>query len=405
MTEAIAEGNYVVLMKNFDPGNIKIIPITKGAVVHYGKLHFDPSSLIGAKFGDVFEIKDEKMILVDDFENYNHELSNTVSSKLATFEEKSQFSKEKILKKKKKQNHANVVTAMRPSIMLLCDMLYGRDKVGGLRMDSLSQILTSANIQNGSKTLLLDHNLGLVTGAVMTRSLPDGICVQLIPDNETAATTRKAVNMLNISDEESADKLVSITIRDFYRVCKGLDTFDEDNEVLKTKAKEHIARLSQMNDRVSKDSSTGEKTSVSSGEREEQLRQSLIKKDANREARNRERVAAASYLRNLGLDSIILIAQSDHPLPLLKLSYDFLMPSRQFVIYSDTIEPLLECHEYLKSNLLAVSMHLSETWFRRYQVLPDRTRPEMNTTGYGGYLLSGTKAILKAPICAESSTK
>ena len=42
---------------------------------------------------------------------------------------------------------------------------------------------------------------------------------------------------------------------------------------------------------------------------------------------------------------------------------------------------------------MALNLRLSETWMREYQVLPNRTHPEINMSGGGGYLLYGTTCI------------
>lgn len=41
----------------------------------------------------------------------------------------------------------------------------------------------------------------------------------------------------------------------------------------------------------------------------------------------------------------------------------------------------------------AVAMELQESWLREYQVLPGRTHPTMQTSGSGGYILSGIKVL------------
>lgn len=382
----------MVLMKNFDIENMKIIQVIKNSIVHYGKLHFDPTPLIGATFGSVFQIKGKEMIEVKNFEQFDKDLSITVAENLVSFDEKSEFSKEKIIKKKKKKSWANIVTLVKPTLLMINELLYARDKLGGLRCDALSQILTLSNIQNGSKCLVMDHNLGIISGGVMSRILPDGVCIQLFPDIEACYTTRKCLEMLNITEEKSANRILAITIRDFYKVYKQKDSFEYDNEVMRAKSEEQAEKPTNHVVRVS---GTDEKQKVD--EVYVKQDQQLSKKDLNREARNAERIKAASYLKTKSLDSLIMIAQNDHPLPILKMVHQFLAPSRQFVIYSDTIEPLLECYHYLKTNQLAVTLNLTESWLRRYQVLPDRSRPEMNMSGFGGYLLSGTKAHFSLP--------
>lgn len=391
MNDVIREGDYVVLVKNFDSGNKKIITATNGPLVHYGKLHFDPTPLVGAKFGQVFEIVGSTMKLVENFEDYDNELSDIVAQKMTTFNVKSQFSQEKIIKKKKRKGHANVVTLMKPTLLHINEMLFARDKIGGLRADILSQILTLSGVQDGSKCLVFDHNLGMITSAVMSRILPNGVCIQVQPDHEHIFTTRKTMNMLNIKESDCADQILAITLRDLHKVCESIETFEQDNDILQNRLREHLERLSHHDKEVGRDSDNVKRSKLDP-ETVDKLRQTMLRKDSNREQRNRERLLAAQYLRQRSLDSLIIVVQNDHPLYILEKLYPFIAPSRQFVIFSDMTEPLIECQQYLKSNCLAISMQVSESWLRHYQVLPDRTRPEMNTTGYGGYLLSGTKA-------------
>lgn len=403
--DIIAEGDFVVLVRNFDLGNMKLVPAKRGATVHYGRLHFDPEPLIGETYGSAFVIDDTKMTKIEDFEAYDRELSTSVSNRVGTFSEKSLFSQEKIIKKKKQKSHFNVVTAIKPTLMLMNDMLYARSKLGGLRSDILSQILTHSNIQNGTRCLLYDHNLGPLTCTVMSRILPAGLCVQLVADNEVLDTTRETLHMLNIKKPDYKNKLLGLTLKDFYKVLLDVDNFQLENDIMQSRMLEHRERLEEY-DQVSskKRKSDGEcvEYSINETESASSMQQILLRKDANREQRNQERIAASIQLKGLPFDSLIIVVQHDHPLSILQMTYKYLAPSRQFVIHSDTVEPLLECQYYLKSNNLAVSLMVSESWLRHYQVLPDRTRPEMNTSGYGGYLLSGTKAVIRSKDIQQS---
>ncbi len=53
-------------------------------------------------------------------------------------------------------------------------------------------------------------------------------------------------------------------------------------------------------------------------------------------------------------------------------------------------QPLVQCYKSLKEQGVGFNLQLSETWLRHYQVLPQRTHPEMNMDGRSGYLLTGT---------------
>lgn len=390
MDNKVNEGDHVVLMKSFDSGNMKIVDANKNNEIHYGKLHFNVDPLIGAEYGSVFRIEGRNMIRVENFEEYDNKLSEDVSGNLITFHEKTQFSKEKILKKKKKKSHSNVVTLMKTNLTLINEMLFARDKIIGLRADVLSQVITLANLQCGSKCLVLDHNLGMITSAIMSRIIPGGVCIQLLPDYEALQTTRKTMQMLNVCESSRDLGLKSITIRDLYKIIKGIDDFNYEGNILNQRNKIHLKRLDELrNDRDTKK----QKLDLTD-EDARQIQNNLLKKEVNRDLRQRERVDAAHHLKSRSIDSVIIVVQNDHPVKLLEMMLHFLSPSRQFVIYSDTVEPLLDCYQYLKKNSLAIGLSISDSWFRSYQVLPDRTRPEMNTTGYGGYLLNGTKVLL-----------
>lgn len=394
MADAINEGDHVVLVKIFDSDNMKIIPVIRESTVYYGKLRFSPKPLIGSTYGTVFEIKGDKMIRVENFEEYDNELTEVVSNKMSTFNEKSQFSQEKIVRKKKRKCHANIVTVIKPTLVLINEMLFARDKIGGLRADILAQILTLSNVQHGSKCLVLDHNLGMVTSAVMSRILPEGVCIQLLPDYEVLYTTRKTMAMLNIRAPDWPENVLSITIRDIYKIFKGIDRFDYEDGILQARADEQLNRLTKRFESLASESNdTTKRVKLDPANQDDQVIKDISKKDINRINRHRERASAAKLLKEHSLDALILVVQNDHPLPLLKLLLPFIAPSRQIVIYSEVPAPLMECQQYLRANSLAVSLQLSESWLRKYQVLPDRTRPEMNATGFGGFLLSGTKAF------------
>jgi len=72
---------------------------------------------------------------------------------------------------------------------------------------------------------------------------------------------------------------------------------------------------------------------------------------------------------------------------------DLLLPlvglSRPVVIYSQFREPLQEAYMKLKADKNVTALKLTESWLRKYQILPDRTHPEVLMSGSGGYILSG----------------
>ena len=85
----------------------------------------------------------------------------------------------------------------------------------------------------------------------------------------------------------------------------------------------------------------------------------------------------------------LIIASKQHPVNLLLKLMTYLAPSRPFAVFSPYKEPLLEAYTAVKNTGKTVMVSLNETWLRHYQVLPDRTHPEVLMSGGGGYILQG----------------
>lgn len=90
-------------------------------------------------------------------------------------------------------------------------------------------------------------------------------------------------------------------------------------------------------------------------------------------------------------DSVVLASGRSNPTPTLIKMLPFLSPSCPFVVFSEFIEPLVECFAELQRMKAAINLRLSGTWSREYQILAGRTHPSMNMSQSGGYILSGIK--------------
>lgn len=89
------------------------------------------------------------------------------------------------------------------------------------------------------------------------------------------------------------------------------------------------------------------------------------------------------------VDSLIVTAK-EHPVNIVKELMQFLKGGRSFVVFSLLKEPLQDLYGYLKSRVDIISIRMSNNFMRNYQVLPDRTHPEVNMNT-GGYILTGFK--------------
>ena len=107
-----------------------------------------------------------------------------------------------------------------------------------------------------------------------------------------------------------------------------------------------------------------------------------------RQKMREESTSSYDMIKEKNMDGLI-IASKQHPKNILLHLIKYLAPSRPFVVFSSYKEPLMEAYFAVKETGKTVFVTLTETWLRNYQVLPDRTHPEVLMSGGGGYILSG----------------
>ena len=107
-----------------------------------------------------------------------------------------------------------------------------------------------------------------------------------------------------------------------------------------------------------------------------------------RQKMREESTSSYNMIKQKNMDGLI-IAAKQHPTNILLHLMKYLAPSRPFVVFSSYKEPLMDAYFAVKETGKAVFVTLTETWLRNYQVLPERTHPEVLMSGGGGYILSG----------------
>ncbi|KAM8725662.1 tRNA (adenine(58)-N(1))-methyltransferase non-catalytic subunit TRM6 [Acanthopagrus schlegelii] len=316
----------------------------------------------------------------------------------STFKDKTEYAQDKYIKKKKKK-YENTVTIVRPSCRILAMMYHGREpgKICHLRYDTLAQMLTLANIHAGSKVLVFDTCAGLVLGAIMERMGGYGSVIQMYPGGEPVRAGTESFGF----PAHFHDMLHGFPICRVNALLAG---------TLDTTAKDPSTDVKQSN-MAAEDGRQQPEAEQQEAEQQEQSMETSSgadgghdrekeEKEKRREAKAQERLvkleekrkklaAAAALLEGRNADGLV-IASRFHPCPVLMGLLPFLAPSRPFVVYSQYKEPLIECYNKLKEHGGAVSLRLTDTWLRHYQVLPNRTHPLLLMSGGGGYLLSGT---------------
>lgn len=116
-------------------------------------------------------------------------------------------------------------------------------------------------------------------------------------------------------------------------------------------------------------------------------------KAERQKARRNKREAAAEELQRIrselfagGFDGL-LISSSYEIHSIIQALISFMAGSSSIVAHSPHVQPLCEAQALLRSDGRILSPSISESWLRKYQVLPGRTHPLMTSSGSGGYLL------------------
>ncbi|PRP73946.1 hypothetical protein PROFUN_08139 [Planoprotostelium fungivorum] len=272
----------------------------------------------------------------------------------STFGEKTEYSKEKYIAKKKKK-YQPFVRVLQPEAHSIARSWYRNkpEKICYMREDALAFIMTMSNVQYGSNVGIIETCNGLMLSAVAEKMNGSGNIVDMHPNNSPIVT---GLSYLNLSPEELKNiKHISL---------------DYIPEILK-RLEGRAPHQPEYNDRVTikPEEYTTEKA-----------------------AARAQSIEDVSQLLMDGLDSLIIATRHD-PASLLFPVFPLLQLSSPFVVFSPYLQPLAECADRLRSECMAIQVDVVELWTREYQVLPDRTHPEMKMTAQSGYILTGIKVM------------
>jgi len=350
----------------------------------------------------------------------------------ATFNARTEFSKAKYLKKKKKK-YVPQFLALAPNARLLCEMYFFKNplKILDLRPDTVAQMLTWSDIQAGSNVVLFESCQGLIAGALMERLGSTGRLIQLY---KSSFPVRIIMEQFNFSSAELEKNLCSMQIdkveileslfqsgksdQDILEMMLGQNIFETNTDIgveSKNGVKEEMEVCNDsvletngntqnaVNIKKKEDEAPGEnkrdkyannrkrKYGKNKDEENESHKMNFNRVAyVSKEQRLKESQVALNHFRSKQIDSLIIASKFHPKAPLLAL-LKFLPPSGSFVVYFPHKEPLMECYVLLRELNLAANIELTESWFRNIQVLPNRTHPENVMSGSGGFILRGMK--------------
>ena len=123
------------------------------------------------------------------------------------------------------------------------------------------------------------------------------------------------------------------------------------------------------------------------------------------ESRHHMSIAQASAaLGSGGADAFVSVTGGKfHALHVIQTVMPLLAPSACFALFCPYIEPLKEAALWLKKTDAAVDVDLMQMWVRNFQVLPGRTRPDMNMDDGTGFVLKGIKCVGEEVLAAVAA--
>lgn len=372
------------------------------------------------------------------------EIVDALIANSSTFEKKTAFSQEKY-KLKKQKKYAPKVLLRRPFARSICEAYFKKypNRIGFLRVDTLSLLLSMANVCAYSDVLVVDKVGGILAGAVAERiggtSYVCNIYFETKPSNLDIART------FNFSNEVCR-RIVQVPFSDLSAECndkssselhvKNNDTSvmlkpipsgdiisEKDQEVNYTCRQQtvvsatgftslHPCSSGGVNDtQESKDSMHISETVQGTYGKQTELsaKDSISLHPCSFNGENgTQKSNASSTVKSItpgrkaiqddiklwkdkGFSSLIVAAPEMELGTVVQDLLPLLSPSAPFAIYHQYLQPLATCMHELQASKLAIGMQISEPWLREYQVLPSRTHPHMQMSGFGGYILSGTR--------------
>ncbi|KAG5720826.1 tRNA (adenine-N(1)-)-methyltransferase non-catalytic subunit TRM6 [Termitomyces sp. T112] len=382
----IEAGNLVLL--RIPNGDIKGVKVEKDSTVTIGRLgSFHANELINQPYGLTFEMVNKKLKVmpprtlqeVEDTDATNELINDGEFVQPLTIEEiqkfkatgvhvseiikrqieqhanyslKTEYSKEKY-KKRKEEKYSKSFTTIEPTLFNVCDYWFNKDqaRIRDLRTDSLSQLLNLANIRPGGRYIAVDDASGLVVAGILERMGGQGRLLTIC-DTDSPPAYPVVMNM-NFRPHIVSGVLASLnwaTSEEGYTPIIPPSDIPQD-QIRSERQKSRLNKRKAVTNLV-----TNTREELFSGE----------------------------------FDSLIIASQYD-PWSILQRLVPYVGGSGSIVVYSPHIQILTDLHTQMRATTQYLSPNITEPWLRRYQVLPGRTHPTMNTSGSGGYLLHAFK--------------
>eukprot|EP00939_MAST-03C_sp_MAST-3C-sp1_P000125 g125.t1 len=433
----VKEGEFVVISTS--KGDAKVVRAESRGKIKWGRrITFLAKSLIGIPFGSVVELRKSTLVVVDgdlipDLSKWigeddmdtstdkdNRNLVDTNTSQLLTSDEitkmkskgatgediisalvensetfkgKTKFSKAKYLKKKVSKFVTRMrIERVRPDTLWRCQFQKRSEKLCDLRYDSLAQILSYSDLEEGSDILVFDGTGGFVSSSIAYRKGADNGFVFSCHRSEDQGAFNIFQQQFFNFESDVENTIVHFSMKRLHdldsAVESGANGGDAKN-VLKVKSAPAEGTETAVEAVIATETSTPSDSATASNRASKQERY-----EARQVRVEKKRKLLREHL-SAGADGLVIVCDGmeESPLEVLHTLLPFLKLSRPFILFCPYIEPLSECFRFLVESKpdVAIDVQLTETWTRSIQVLPMRTHPTMQMHGHSGYLLRGVR--------------
>lgn len=379
------------------------------------------------------KLSKEEILQLQEAGKSGKEIMGSLIENSASFAAKTEYSQEKYIKKKERK-YLRFLTVCKPSILSIHEMYFrqNQDKIGGLRMDALAQILSYSDVQSDGLHILYDSgSQGLLAAATLNRigTGTSGYLINIHPGNMPQTTIVQAMNF----PQELKDRHIAVNIYSLLRLhyqgessiidsifaSKRTNYIKKSQNIEKNPIEEFNSEISETS-KIEAETMEYEDNETSKNEAETMEHENNTEENSNPSLNNTEKDTdslkrkfdeieeseeeattlvkkpkwlletqrAVDLLNNSKARGLIIVAR-EHPANIAAALLPFLGVSRPFVIFHTYREPLLQTYMELKQKHNVINVRLFTNFLRSYQVLPDRTHPHILTSDTGGYILTG----------------
>ncbi|GAA5929626.1 tRNA 1-methyladenosine methyltransferase subunit GCD10 [Sporobolomyces koalae] len=308
------------------------------------------------------------------------------------FELKTEYSKEKYLKKKE----AKYIPLFTPLPCTTHSLTtYNSDRVPPktreLRADTVANLLAMANVRPGSRLLVVENTGGLIVGACVERM--GGTGTLMIVNDADSPPDLHLLESFNFAATPDLDPIQTVHWAATEPAWTPPDLPLETGDALA----DQPAQIAPGTLKVEADAEA-----MSEEEKERELKRLRNLRNKNQRELNKIRRRKSTFDKaklarqeyfNGEYDGLI-VASEYEPYSIIERLIPRLAGSASIVVYSPTLQPLFPCLLSLRADPSILQPTIHEPFLRRYQVLPGRTHPEMQgLTSGGGFLLSCIRVI------------